>query len=291
MNSMTGFGRADSRSKNLAVAVEISSVNNRFLEFAFRLPRQLSFLEPRLKDLIAAVVDRGRLTVVVSYEDYGLGIDKAVLNAALARDIHSHLVELKKKFKLSGEIEIGHFLQFQDLFKVERSEDLEDKVWPVVKKAATAALKQVVAMRQTEGANLGKDISARVKGLQIVIDKIHKLAGNNFEMFRSKMAARIEELLDKKDYDRARFEEEIAYLAERADISEECVRFDSHLGQFLDEIKHDGMVGRRLNFILQELNREANTIGSKSANPEITHMVVELKEEIERIREQVQNIE
>ena len=291
MNSMTGFGRADHKTKNLAVAVEISSVNNRFLEYAFRLPRQLSFLEPKLKDLIGSSVDRGRLTVLVSYEDYGLGVDKAVLNSALAKDIHKHLLELKKKFRLSGEIEIGHFLLFQDLFKVERSENLEEKVWPVVKKAAQGALKNLIAMRQTEGNNLKKDITARIKILQKVIVKIQKLAGNNFEMFRSKMTARIEELLNKKDFDRARFEEEIAYLAERADISEECVRFDSHLSQFMDEISHDGMIGRRLNFILQELNREANTIGSKSANPDITHMVVELKEEIERIREQVQNIE
>ncbi len=291
MNSMTGFGRADHKTKNLAVAVEISSVNNRFLEYAFRLPRQLSFLEPKLKDLIGSTVDRGRLTVLVSYEDYGLGIDKAVLNSALAKDIHKHLLELKKKFKLSGDIEIGHFLQFQDLFKVERSENLEEKVWPVVKKAAQGALKNLIAMRLTEGTNLKKDITARIKILQKVIAKIQKLAGNNSEMFRSKMTARIEDLLNKKDYDRARFEEEIAYLAERADISEECVRFDSHLSQFMDEISHDGMIGRRLNFILQELNREANTIGSKSANPDITHMVVELKEEIERIREQVQNIE
>ena len=291
MYSMTGFGRADLRTKQITVSVEISSVNNRYLECVFRLPRQLTFMEPRLKELVCGRLQRGRLNVTINYEDYGFGIDRVVLNRSLADDIHRQLLALKKRYKLSGEIEMGHFLAFPDLFKVAKAEDLEKKVWPYLQKATVKALDDLIAMRKREGANLKKDMTARLKVLREGIKKIGGLANKNFDMYRDKLSRRINELLDKPRIDKVRLEEEVAYMTERADISEECVRFASHLAQFKSDIAQTVAVGRRLNFILQELNREANTIGAKSANPEISHLVVELKEEIERIREQDQNIE
>ncbi|MBN2227516.1 MAG: YicC family protein [candidate division Zixibacteria bacterium] len=291
MYSMTGFGRADLRTKQITISVEIASVNNRYLECVFRLPRQLTFMEPRLKELVCGRLQRGRLNITINYEDYGFGIDRVVLNRSLADDIHQQLSALKKRYKLKGEIEMAHFLAFPDLFKVAKAEDLEKKVWPYLQKATVTALDDLIAMRRREGANLKKDMLARIKILRDGIKKIEKMANKNFEMYRDKMTRRINELLDKPRIDQVRLEEEVAYMTERADISEECVRFSSHLTQFRADIGQNGAVGRRLNFILQELNREANTIGAKSANPEISHLVVELKEEIERIREQVQNIE
>ncbi len=248
-------------------------------------------MEPRLKELVCGRLQRGRLNVTINYEDYGFGIDRVVLNRSLADDIHRQLLALKKRYKLSGEIEMGHFLAFPDLFKVAKAEDLEKKVWPYLQKATVKALDDLIAMRKREGANLKKDMTARLKVLREGIKKIGGLANKNFDMYRDKLSRRINELLDKPRIDKVRLEEEVAYMTERADISEECVRFASHLAQFKSDIAQTVAVGRRLNFILQELNREANTIGAKSANPEISHLVVELKEEIERIREQVQNIE
>ncbi len=291
MYSMTGYGRADLRTGQISISTEISSVNNRYLEFFFRFPRQLSFLEPKVKELVSSNIKRGRINVIVNYEDYGLGIDKVVLNRGLANDIYRQLLKIKKEFKLEGEIKIDHFLSFPDLFKVSKSEDLEKKVWPLMSKALSRAISQLIAMRKREGTNLKKDISMRLKLLVTGIKKITKLAEANFDLYREKLTKRIDEALDGRQIDKTRLEEEIAYLAERADISEECVRFESHLKQFQANIRQSGTVGRRLNFILQELNREANTIGAKSVNPKISHLAVELKEEIEKIREQVQNIE
>ncbi|UCD17528.1 MAG: YicC family protein [Candidatus Zixiibacteriota bacterium] len=291
MYSMTGFGRADLKTKQIAISVEASSVNNRYLECIFRLPRQLAFLEPRLKELVCCKLQRGRINIAINYEDYGFGIDKVVLNKSLADDVIQQLASLKRRYKLSGEIDIGHFLAFPDLFKVAKAEDLEKKVWPLLKRAVTRAIDEMIAMRKREGANLKKDINSRLNVLLQRIGRIEKLANKNFEMYRDKLARRINELLNKPRIDQVRLEEEVAYMTERADISEECVRFISHLRQFQGDIRQKGAVGRRLNFILQELNREVNTIGAKSANPQISHLVVELKEEIERIREQVQNIE
>jgi uncharacterized protein (TIGR00255 family) len=291
MNSMTGYGKADYRKKNLAVSVEISSVNNRFLEYSFRLPKQLMFLEPRVKELVASRLNRGKINLTLNYEDLGFGIDRIALNQNLADEIYHKLLDLKKRYQLAGEIEAGHLLAFQDIFKVERASDLDKKIWPVVSDAIDTALGGLIDMRRKEGAHLQKDILARLKRLSLKIAEVEKHAPQNLAIYREKLTKRIKELFDGRMPDGTRFEEEVAYLAERSDITEECVRFKSHLRQFLSDIKNKGPVGKRLNFILQELNREANTIGAKTASPLISGAVLELKEEIEKIREQIQNIE
>ncbi|MCX6827291.1 MAG: YicC family protein [candidate division Zixibacteria bacterium] len=291
MNSMTGYGRADFKTKELTFTVEMSSVNNRFLEYSFRLPKQLIFLEPRVKELVASQLSRGKINLTINYEDYGFGIDRLAVNRNLADEAYKQLISLKKKYRLAGEIEIAHLLTIPDIFKVERINDLEKRLWPILKTTVTKAIETLMAMRMEEGNNLKQDILLRLNKLSRDIGEIEKSSPQNLAIYRDKLSRRMKEVLDNKTLEGARFEEEVAYLAERSDITEECVRFRSHLKQFIADIKKAGPVGKRLNFLLQELNREANTIGAKMAGAVASKVVLQLKEEIEKIREQIQNIE
>ncbi|RKX18676.1 MAG: YicC family protein [Candidatus Zixiibacteriota bacterium] len=291
MNSMTGYGKAYYRSKNQTIGVEISSVNNRFFECGIRLPRELGGLEPNVKELIASKIQRRKINVNVVYEDFGSGINQLIFNKPLAKEIYTHLVTLKKQHKLSGEIEIGHFLNFPEIFKVQKTNNVEEKIWPLLKKAISQALVELVKMREKEGTNLKKDISDRLKRMLADVKKVEQLSLGTKKQHRDRLLKKLDDLLNKKKIDEVRLEEEIAYIVEKSDITEECVRFRSHIKQFQSSLKQTGSVGKKMNFILQELNRESNTIGSKAANTDIAHITVEMKEEIEKVREQIQNIE
>lgn len=291
MNSMTGYGKADLKTRNLGVSVEISSVNSRYLEYSFRLPKQLSFLEPAVKELIAAKISRGKVTLSINYEDYGVGIDKLVVNTTLADEVYRQLKQLREKYNLSGEITLREFLAVPDVFKVDKAENIEEKIWPCIKTAVNRALADMLTMRKQEGDNLKKDLMARLHSLADGIRQVEKICPDNVTYQRDKLQQKINGVLNGVPADATRLEEEVAYLAERCDITEECVRFGSHIKQFGSALRKSGDVGKRLNFLLQELNREANTIGAKAGDARISHLVVELKEQIEKMREQVQNIE
>lgn len=291
MYSMTGYGKADYRDSKRAIGIEISSVNNRFLEFMVRMPRELSNLEPLIKEHISEKVQRGKITVCIHYEDFGSGAETVMLNRILADDIFKKANELKKRYKLKGEIELGHFLNFPEIFLISKDSRFAETIWPFIKSALNKALKELTNMRRREGANLKIDLSKRLKALESQIKKIVDLAAKDKKEHKKKLTERINEILDKSKLDNNRLEEEIAYIVDRADITEEAVRFQSHLKQFRNALVKKGPVGKRLNFLLQELNREANTIGSKANNSDIGPIVVSVKEEIEKIREQVQNIE
>jgi uncharacterized protein (TIGR00255 family) len=291
MHSMTGFGKADAKNKDLEVAVEVYSVNSRFLEYLFRLPKQLFFMEPKLKEHISKRVSRGKISLSINYTDFGSGLDKLIINETMADELNRQLLKLQKKYKISGEPEIKHFLQFPDIFRIEKAEDIEEKIWPVLISAVDKALNGLIRMRKREGNNLKKDLTSRMTFLSDRINKVEKLAPQNVVEYREKLAGKIENVLADGTINGNRFEEEVAFMAEKADITEECVRFKSHIKQFRAALKAAEPVGKRLNFILQEFNREVNTIGSKAGHMEISNFVLELKEEIEKMREQVQNIE
>lgn len=291
MHSMTGYGKADYENRKLGISIEVSSVNSRFLEYSLRIPRQLSFLEPKFKELIAAGIGRGKIFLTVNYEDNGIGIDRLAINKKLADEIFQQLASLKKTYRLAGEIEIGHLLDFPDIFRIEKADNIKREVWPSMKVAMNRALDELITMRKREGTNLKKDLAARLKHLADRIKQVEKLSSRNVGASRKRLTQRINEVLNGKTLDNMRLEEEVAYIAERSDITEECVRFKSHLKQFELGIKKSGPIGKKLNFILQELNRETNTIGAKAADMKISHFVVELKDEIEKMREQIQNVE
>jgi len=291
MKSMTGYGKASYISKTQTIDVEISSVNNRFLEYNIRLPRELGSLEPRVKELISGKVQRGKINVNIVYEENGAEASKLVLDESLAKKIYSHLQKLKKTYKLAGEVQINHFLSFPEILKIEKTNNFEEKIWAKLKKTINEAATEMVSMRIKEGANLKKDISGRLKKLLAKIKKIELLSAQNKNIHRERLTKKLDDLLDGRTVDKNRLEEEIAYIVERSDIAEECIRFKSHIQQFQTTLKQENSVGKKINFILQELNRESNTIGSKAANTEIAYITVEMKEGIEKIREQIQNIE
>ncbi len=288
--SMTGYGRAEIEDGNLKFSVEINTVNNRFLEYQIRLPKSLGQLENNVKLLLNGKFSRGKVMVTVNWEQEPAE-GAIVLDDARADAYYRIYQLLKKRFSLTGDLSMHEFASLPDLIKVEKQEEDLDRTWSVLQKAMEAAANATYAMRSVEGANLVRDMLARIKGIRSTTAEIESLSGQNVTLYQDRLKARISELLGATDVDEERIAVEVALWADKSDITEECVRLKSHLEQFESSLAEDGQVGKRLNFILQELNRETNTIGDKSAYYEISRRVIVIKEEIERLREQVQNIE
>ncbi len=288
---MTGFGRAEQNSKFGRLTVEISSVNSRFLELSIRLPRPYASLEPKVRETLNSSVKRGKLSLFVNLVESESQTNGATINEAAARKCYGQLDRLRKELGLAGEITVGDLLRSPDFFSAERSEPDLDALWEVVKKTLLKALKSLLTMRAREGKALATDMRQRLKAMAGILRDIEKATEGATKLYADRLAARVEELLSGQKPDPSRLEEEIAMFADRTDIAEECTRFRSHIEQFVGTLKQKDAAGRRLNFILQELNREVNTIGSKGSAFDISANVISLKEEIEKLREQVQNLE
>jgi uncharacterized protein (TIGR00255 family) len=288
---MTGYGRAELVKEEVKASVEMSSVNNRFCEIQFRLPKFLSPLESKLKEMILSTISRGKISYTLNWEESSPITSYVKLNEEAADVYHTIMTQLKEKYNLSGEIRVDHFLNLPDLIKVEKEEYNLDKAWGVLQEVTLKALEEFNSMRRSEGARLASDLKQRVDYLEKAISEVERLTPLNVGNYRKKLKAKISELLDNLVVDEQRIELEVALMAEKCDVTEECVRFKSHNQQFLSALEEGGPVGKRLTFLLQEMNREANTIGSKASDAQISQKVIFLKEEIEKLREQVQNIE
>lgn len=288
---MTGFGRAEVNSKFGRFTVEISSVNSRFLESQVRLPRPLSSFEPQIRELLTKSAKRGKLSVFVNLVENTVEAGEATINIDLVKAFHRDLKKLQKDLKLGGEITVSDLLALPDVTRQDRSEIDLEAAWPVVQKGVGTALKKLLAMRGREGKALAVDMNNRLKLMAKLIGQIEKATSGAVKKYAAKLSARVDELLTDQKHDPARLAEEIAIFVDRTDIAEECTRFRAHVSEFQTTLKQTDAVGRRLNFILQEMNREANTIGSKGSDFDISSKVISLKEEIEKIREQVQNVE
>ncbi|MEW6049951.1 MAG: YicC/YloC family endoribonuclease [Candidatus Zixiibacteriota bacterium] len=289
--SMTGFGRAEQSTRLGMLTAEISSVNNRFLDLTIRLPRQYAALEVRVKELVARSLSRGQVTIVVTLEEADDSPDKFLVNRKALVAYWRQLVALQKELRIPGDVTIRDMLILPDIAKPERQGRDIDAAWAVFEKTLAKALAALGAMRKKEGAAMATDMAKRLSVLKDAVSQVQKRSVNAVEVYREKLATRIAELTDPSTRNSARLEEEIAIFAERTDITEECTRLISHIDQFRDALKLREPVGKRLNFILQEMNREANTIGSKCSDFGITTLAITLKEEIEKLRELVQNVE
>jgi uncharacterized protein (TIGR00255 family) len=289
--SMTGYGTAELIREDLKATVEISSVNNRFCEIQFRLPKNLSPLEPKLKELILHRITRGKVSFSLNWEEAAPAASFVKLNQEAADVYFNIMQELKKRYGLAGDLRLDQFFNLPDLVKVEKEEPDLDKAWEIAAGITQKALEEFNGMRRAEGEKLAHDMIQRISKLNQTIDQIEKLAPLSIETYRKKLAGKIKELVSDSPVDQHRLELEVALMAEKCDVTEECVRFKSHNQQFLAAFQEDGPVGKRLTFLLQEMNREANTIGSKAADTEIARKVIYLKEEIEKLREQSQNVE
>ncbi len=292
MKSMTGYGRGESSRKGCKVTVEISSVNRRQGEVAVHLPRDLDVLESRVRDEVNRKVSRGRVNVRVTMKsDEGSG-GQAVINVVLAKSYAREYRKLSKSLNLTGELGLEHLLRAPGVLQV--SEQVVDAMdyWSVVQKSLKTGLAQLIAMREKEGGHLKKDLVARVKIMRRGVTQIQKRVPSVVKRYRKQLLSRIENAgIQLTNEDNERLLREVVLFAERSDITEEMTRLQSHFVQFDDTLKKNGPVGRTLDFLTQEMNREINTIGSKANDAEISKLVVNLKAELEKFREQVQNVE
>jgi uncharacterized protein (TIGR00255 family) len=291
MRSMTGYGRGEVDHAGAKFSVELNSVNRKQSDIVVNLPRDLVELEPRIRQTINEKISRGRTNVFVALHDGASGIHNLALDTALARSYHEAMLTLQKELSAPGEITIGTILQAPGVMRSpEHSIDAE-KAWPVLQKALALALADLIKMREREGKHLAKDLIHRLKVLRAEIKQVRALYPDVVKKYRGALFERIEKAGVNLPLDDERLLKEIAIFADRADISEELTRLESHLAQFAHHLRKNEPVGRTLEFITQEIFRELNTLGAKSNDAAISQRVVACKAELEKIREQIQNLE
>jgi uncharacterized protein (TIGR00255 family) len=291
MRSMTGYGRGDADHGGTKFSVELNSVNRKQSDIVINLPRDLAALEPRIRQAINEKISRGRMNVVVGLHQGANGATALALDTALARSYHDAMLTLQKELSAPGEITIGTILQAPGVMRSPEQSIDADKVWPTIERALTAALGELVKMREREGKHLAKDLIHRLKVLRQEIKGIRALYPDVVKKYRSALLERIQKAGLELPVEDERLLKEVTIFADRSDISEELTRLESHLAQFAHHLRKNEPVGRTLEFITQEIFRELNTLGSKSNDAGISQHVVACKSELEKIREQIQNLE
>ncbi|MGN0599528.1 MAG: YicC/YloC family endoribonuclease [Oscillospiraceae bacterium] len=291
IKSMTGFGRCLESVNGKTIIVEIKSVNHRYYEFSSRVPRSCGYLDEKLKTFIQGKVSRGKIDVGVSIQYDGVSDEKIEVNSEIAKGYISALRSANEELGLEDDLTLSRIMRLPDIFTVKKVEDDEETVWNEVRTIAEKALERFIAMREAEGEKMREDILSRLDYITELVEKIEKKSPETTEKYRKKLFDRISEVLKDTNVDEQRILTEAAIFSEKTAVDEETVRLRSHINQCRDMLSMNEAVGRKLDFLIQEFNREANTIGSKCQDIEITKVVVDLKSEIEKIREQVQNIE
>lgn len=289
---MTGFGKAELKEGGIGVLVEVRSLNNRYLDVTVRSPKNIAFREKEIKDLVREFVSRGSINIVIKITYDSNEVVPLQINASAAKAYYKLLNQLKRTLKLRESVKLEHLLNFSELFEPVETEERSEFEWGIVQRALRVAMENLSAMRKQEGMELANDIERRLLWMNEIVNEIEKISKDKIPEERTRLEKRISELLqDRSIVDSNRLELEIALLADKLDVTEECVRFRSHSKFFLDALRNGDSVGRKLNFLVQEMSRESNTIAAKSNDATISQKIVLLKEELEKIREQVQNIE
>ena len=291
VRSMTGYGRFELLKNGVTYTVEIKSVNHRYFEFSVRTPKGCAFLEDKLKSFFASCITRGKIEAYVGI-DGGARLSSVVsLNEAVADSYVEALKNLKKKYGLSGKVSLSDVISNNDIFVVERPKMDEEEVWNAVQEAAAGAVDAFIKMRETEGERLAVDVKSRCEHILDMVGEVEKRAPETLQNYRDRLEKKLREVLEDTAIDEQRILTEAAIFADKIAVDEETVRLRSHINQLVSMIDSDETLGKKFDFVVQEMNREANTIGSKAQNVEITRIVVDIKGEIEKIREQIQNIE
>lgn len=290
ISSMTGYGKGIAENKNISVEVEVKSVNSRFLDIYLKVPNSLMNREYEIREVIKNNISRGKLSVIIQLKNMGLENGMPVVDKDKLKIYISTINDIKKISKITEKIKLEHLLYNRDVF-LQNDKEYGEEVYKLIKKALETALAELRKMRRNEGKELAKDLKCRINIIDEKVTEIQNDSGNSvniyFEKLKDRMKAMIQDITSYND----RLELELALLADKSEITEECVRLKSHLKFFLASMEQDEEPGRKLNFLCQEMNREANTISAKTISTVITHNSVLIKEEIEKIREQIQNIE
>ncbi len=292
MNSMTGFGRAEVTHRQFVYAIEIKSVNHRYLDLAVKMPRKLSFLEEKVRGVLKPYVRRGRLDIYINQSATGESDKKVMVDESLCRAYQESFNQISQTLKIDNDLTVSLLARLPEVIQIEQQDIDEETLWQELENGLLMAVEQLTQMRQAEGSALMEDLEQRIVMLEKMMDKIEKLSPEVGEAYRKKLIKRINDLVGQEMViDENRLMTEVAIIAEKSSIVEEIVRFNSHLNQIMETMNQDESIGRKLDFLLQELNREINTIGSKAGDLTVGSLVVEVKSELEKMREQVQNIE
>lgn len=291
IKSMTGFGRAQETVDSMSITVEIKSVNHRYFDFTARVPRAYGFLEEKLKSHVQSLVSRGKIECYVSIDALETEDCIVSVNHSLASGYITALRELCEKYDLADDITVSGVAKYHDIFSVHKSEADEERVWNAVKAVADKAIQSFVEMRTAEGAKLKDDILSRCETILSLVAFIEERSPQTVTEYNDKLLERMKAVLSEVQVDPQRILTEAAIYADKVAVAEETVRLRSHIAQMYEFMKSDIAIGRKMDFLVQEFNREANTIGSKAQDVEIAKRVIDIKAEIEKIREQVQNIE
>lgn len=291
IRSMTGFGRAERVTEGMAVTVEIRSVNHRYFEFSSRTPRAYGYLDEKLKNYLQSCISRGKVDVNLWIETVDRPGSEVLINHSLAESYVKALKELAERYDLRDDVTAGSLARYPDILTVHHEPEDEELVWNIVRSVTDEALAAFVAMREREGAKLREDVLSRAETILENVTFIEERSPKTVKEHMDKVEARMRELLNGAAVDEQRLLTEAAVYADKIAVAEETVRLRSHFEQLVQLMNSSDSIGRKLDFLVQEINRETNTIGSKSGDLSITRKVVDIKAEIEKIREQIQNIE
>lgn len=291
VKSMTGFGRAKQQIDGFDITVEIRSVNHRYFEFSSRIPRAYNFLDEKLKSFCQQKITRGKVEISVLLEDLNQNATVVEINREYAKAYLDALSQLSKEFHIKNDIKVSSICSNSEIFKLKKTVADDETVLKAVLVVAEEAVNNFIAMREVEGARLLSDVKSRTDYILEKVDFIEKRSPETVNAYRERIESKIKELLGDTTIDEQRILTETAIFADKVAVAEETIRLRSHINQLTGLLNQDEPVGRKLDFIVQEMNRETNTIGSKAQDIEIAHTVVDIKSEIEKIREQIQNIE
>lgn len=291
LKSMTGYGRCEDTIGGRHIVFEIKSVNHKFFEFNSRITRGYLFLEDKLKSLVQGRLSRGKVDVFLQIETLEDSDVQVLVNHSLASGYVAAFEELKERYGLADDVSLSLLTKYSDIFSVHKAPENEEEIWEAVKSVGERAIDSFVAMREAEGARLKEDILEKAGKILAIVEKIEKASPETVGDYREKLRSKIEELLGDNRFDEQRVLTEVAIFADKIAVDEETVRLRSHFRQLEKLVNSREPVGRKIDFLVQEMNREANTIGSKASDSRIAYMVVDIKSEIEKIREQVQNVE
>lgn len=291
LKSMTGYGRNEAIQGGKKIMCEIKSVNHRYSDYSVKVPKYYGFLEDKVREFASKHISRGKVDIYVGIESYAEADKEIVVNTELAKSYIDALYKLRDEFNLRDDISVNSVARYPDIFVQERKEEDEEEIWENVKTVLEPAIASFTAMREREGERIQKDLEQRVEYMKTLADKIDRRSPQTVLEYKERLYSKIKAVLEDREIDDARILTEVAIFADKVAVNEEMVRLSSHFDEFYGICASGEPAGRKLDFLIQEINREINTTGSKASDIEIAKIVVDLKAETEKLREQIQNIE
>ena len=291
IRSMTGFGRSETITTEYKLIVEMKAVNHRYSEFGIKMPKKLNLFEANIRALLKEYINRGKVDVFITYEDYRESNACIKYNKEIAKEYLDYLKQMETEFRIPNDITVTKLAAFSDVFSKEEQSIDEEQLWSILEAGIRQAAEQFVAAREREGENLKQDLLDKLDGMLSMVDYIEQEAPQLIQDYRNKLEAKVQELLEGSNIDESRIATEVVIYADKICVDEETVRLRSHINSTKEILTEGGSIGRKLDFIAQEMNREANTILSKANSLDISNTAIGLKTEIEKVREQIQNIE